>query len=78
VVLELVLNREDWGTVVAMVAVVVVADDCQLGEFPRRRGSLHNSSYPIVDSLLRNWICAPLWMVLPLRRRILSLVVWIA
>ncbi len=72
------LTREDWGKAVAMLAVVVVADDCQLGDFPGDRGSLHHSSYPIVDSLLRNWICAPLWMVLPLRRRILSLVVWIA
>lgn len=72
------LNLEEWDKAVAMVAVVVVADDGQLGDFAGGRGSLHIPSYPIVDSLLRNWICAPLWMVLPLRRRILSLVVWIA
>lgn len=35
-------------------------------------------SYPIIQCLLRDWICAPLLLRLPLWRRILSRGVWIA
>lgn len=35
-------------------------------------------SYPIIQRLLWQWICASGWLTFPLRRRILSFLIWVA